>query len=78
MIGCAMLFENPSPDRPLDDYGYERLSVGYMHGSLGMIIWVITIPLSILELFFAIGAARKAPNTMYAAVRYTALAQKIV
>lgn len=78
MIGCAMLFENPSPDRPLDDYGYERLSVGYMHGSLGMIIWVITITLSILELFFAIGAARKAPNTMYAAVRYTALAQKIV
>ena len=78
VVGSAILFENASPERPLDDYGYERLPVGYMHGSMGMIIWVVTIPLSILELFFAIGASRKAPNTTYAAVRYTALVQKIV
>lgn len=50
VVGCAVLFENASPERPLDDYGYERLPVGYMHGSMGIIIWVITLPLSIMEL----------------------------
>lgn len=49
-----------------------------MHGSIGIIIWVITLPLSILELLFAIGAAKQAPNNTYAAVMYTALVQKIV
>ena len=78
VVGCAVLFENASPERPLDDYGYERLPVGYMHGSMGIIIWVITLPLSILELLFAIGAAKQAPNNTYAAVMYTALVQKIV
>ena len=78
VVGCAVLFENPSHERPLDDYGYERLPVGYLHGSMGIIIWVITIPLSILELLFAIGAAKQAPSSTYAALMYTALVQKIV
>lgn len=78
ILGSAVLFENASPDQPLDDYGYERLPVGYMHGSMGLIIWVVTVPLSILELLFAIGSAKQAPNTTYAAVLYTALVQKIV
>jgi len=78
VVGCAVLFENASPERPLDDYGYERLPVGYLHGSMGIIIWVITLPLSILELLFAIGAAKQAPNPTYAAVMYTALVQKVV
>ena len=78
VVGCAVLFENASPERPLDDYGYERLPVGYLHGSMGIIIWVITLPLSILELLFAIGAAKQAPDPTYAAVMYTALVQQIV
>lgn len=78
VAGCAVLFENASPERPLDDYGYERLPVGYLHGSMGIIIWAITLPLSVLELLFAIGAAKQAPDSTYAAVMYTALIQKIV
>ena len=78
VVGCAVLFESSPPNRPLDDYGYERLPVGYLHGSMGIIIWVITVPLSVLELLFAIGAAKQAPHFTYAAVRYTALVQKIV
>ena len=78
VVGCAILFESASPERPLDDYGYERVPIGYLHGSMGMIIWVITLPLSILELLFAIGAAKQAPDTTYSAVMYTALVQKIV
>ena len=78
IVGCAVLFENASSERPLDDYGYERLPVGHLHGSMGIIIWVITIPLSVLELLFAIGAAKQAPDSTYATVMYTALVQKIV
>ena len=78
LVGCAVLFESSPSNRPPDDYGDERLPVGYLHGSMGIIIWVITVPLSVLELLFAIGAAKQAPDPTYAAVRYTALAQKIV
>lgn len=78
VVGSSVLFESATPERPLDDYGYERLPVGHLHGSMGIIIWVITIPLSVLELLFAIGAAKQAPDSTYAAVRYTAMVQKIV
>ena len=78
VVGCAVLFQSATPSRPLDDYGYERLPLGYQRGSIGIIIWVITVPLSVLELLFAIGAAKQAPHFTYAAVRYTALVQKVV
>ena len=78
VVGCAVLFESYPLIRPLDDNHHRRLPVGYQHGSMGVIIWIITVPLSLLELLFAIGAAKQAPDPTYAAVRYTALVQKIV
>ena len=78
VLGSAVLFESSPSNRPLDEYGHRRLSVGYLHGSMGIIIWVITVPLSVLELLFAIGAAKQAPDPTYAVVRYTGLVQKIV
>lgn len=73
MIGCVMFFENFFFDRLLDDYGYERFFVGYMYGSLGMIIWVIMIFFSILEFFFVIGVVWKVFKLMYVVVRYIVL-----
>ena len=78
VVGCAVLFESYPLIRPLDDNHHRRLPVGYQHGSMGVIIWIITVPLSLLELLFAIGATKHAPDPTYAAVRYTALVQKIV
>ena len=73
-----MLFESCPLIQSLDDNRHRRLPVGYQHGSMGVIIWIITVPLSVLELLFAIGAVKQAPDPTYAAVRYTALVQKIV
>ena len=77
-FGTVVLFENASPDRPLDDYGHVRVPVGFTHGSMGIIIWVVTLPLIFLELLFAIGAATKSPKPVYAAVEFVSLTQKIV
>lgn len=77
-VGSAVLFENASPDRSLGDYSYERLPVGHRHGSIGLIVWVVTAPLSILELLFAICAAKHAPFNAYAPLMYIALVQKII
>ena len=78
VVGCAVLFQSYPLILPLDDNHHRRLPVGYQHGSMGVIIWIITVPLSVLELLFAIGAAKQAPDSTYAAVICTALVQKIV
>ena len=75
VVGCAVLFENPAPQG--GNQPYEGRTVGRTHGSMGVIIWVVTLPLIVFELLFAIGAATKAPNPTYASVEFVELVQKI-
>lgn len=77
-IGAVILFEGPSPDREMDDYGRPLIPIGHTHGSMGIVIWVITLPLCTLEMFFAIGAATKSPAPIYAAIEFVSFTQKIV
>ncbi|XP_031571763.1 uncharacterized protein LOC116305900 [Actinia tenebrosa] len=78
IAGVVSLFERQSPEREIDDYGRPLIPVGHTHGSTGIVIWVITIPLSALEMLFAIGAATKAPAPVYATVEFVSLTQKLV
>ena len=78
LVGSAVLFENASPDRSHGDYIHERLPVGYKHGSIGLIIWTVTGPLCILELLFAVCAAKHGPFEAYAPFMYIALVQKVI
>lgn len=77
LAGSAVLFENASPDGS-GDYSHERLPVGHKHGSIGIIIWVVTAPLCILELLFAVCAAKHGPFPAYAPFMYIALVQKVI
>ena len=76
--GSALLFENASPDRSVVGYSCERLPVGHKHGSIGFIVWVVTAPLCILELLFAVCAAKHGPFEGYAPLMYIALVQKVI
>ena len=79
LVGSAVLFENASPDpRPGDVNSCERLPVGHKHGSIGLIIWAVTVPLCILELLFAVCAAKHGPFEAYAPFMYIALVQKVI
>ena len=81
LVGSALLFENASPDRSFDDYSredHERLPVGHKHGSIGLIIWAVTAPLCMLELLFAVCAAKHGPFEAYAPLMYVALVQKVI
>lgn len=81
LVGSAVLFENASPDRSVNSYSYdahERLPVGHKHGSIGFIVWVVTAPLCILELLFAVCAAKHGPFEAYAPFMYIALVQKVI
>lgn len=77
LAGSAVLFENASPDGS-GDYSHERLPVGHKHGSIGLIIWVVTAPLCLLELLFAVCAAKHGPFAAYAPFMYIALVQKVI
>ena len=77
LVGSAVLFENASSDPRLGD-SCERLPVGHKHGSIGLIIWVVTVPLCILELLFAVCAAKHGPFEAYAPFMYIALVQKVI
>ncbi|XP_032239948.2 uncharacterized protein LOC116619350 [Nematostella vectensis] len=78
MIGNIIMFESPTPDRIIDDYGRPLIPVGHTHGSMGIVVWVVTLPLCVLEMFFAIGAATKSPKPVYAAIEFVCLTQKII
>ncbi|KXJ19148.1 hypothetical protein AC249_AIPGENE11814 [Exaiptasia diaphana] len=78
VCGVVVLFEGQSPEREMDDYAQPLIPIGHTHGSIGVVIWVITLPLCTLELFFAIGAATKSPAPIYAAIEFVSLTQKLV
>lgn len=74
--GTVMLFNNPG-NGSVDEDGRPLIPVGHTNGSMGIVIWVIALPLCALEMFFTIGGARsKAP--IYASVKFVCLVQKLV
>lgn len=78
IAGNVFLFDSPSHQRTFDDNYHFSQSVGHSHPSMGVIIWVITIPLCILEMFFAIAATTKNPHPFYSAYEFVSLLQKLV
>lgn len=58
VVGFLVLFESVILEWLFDDYGYEWFFVGYFYGSMGIIIWVIIIFLSVLEFLFVIGVVK--------------------
>ena len=76
--GVVILFEGQTTDREMDDYAQPLIPIGHTHGSMGIVIWVITLPLCTVEMFFAIGAATKSPAPIYAAIEFVSLTQKLV
>ena len=79
VAGAAVLFENISHNRSVaDGSGFVRLPVGFTHGSVGIVIWVVTLPMILIEVTFVIGAVSKTSEHLYSFVRVGFLVQKLV
>ena len=77
-IGAVVLFENVSVEQTVDAFGQVRHPVGSTHGSMGIIIWGVTMPLIVLEMLFGVGNATRSTQPFYAALEFSSLTQKIV
>lgn len=78
IAGSVLLFDKPNHQGTLNGNFHPSQPISHTHASIGVIIWVITIPLCVIEVFFAIAAVTKKPHPMYAAVEFVSFVQKLV
>ncbi|XP_031571752.1 uncharacterized protein LOC116305891 [Actinia tenebrosa] len=75
--GTMVLFNIPGNAASGDDDRRPLIPVGHTNGSMGIVMWVIALPLCALEMLFSIGGFKsKAP--IYASVKFVCLVQKLV
>ena len=78
VVGSATLFEKVFHAGPVVDDAVVRVPVGSTHGSVGIIVWVVTFPLFLAEVVFIVGGLTTSDKLLYTLVRFAFLVQKLV